>query len=288
MPASVTTSEQEEEDYQPVLHFIVDVDQLTNHGINASDVSKLKLSSYYTIGQVMNAHSKVLKTIKGYSEQKVEKVKEAARKCQPHGFTGMMTAQELLMRRKGCFRIQTGSKQWDTILGGGFESRSVNEVYGEYRCGKTQLCHTMCVIAQTVPKLKRPMSLLPAASTILTKLDLDVSPLLPHDLQPCLADCFPDFAAISLTNAGNIATNPEEIIGGKYLERDGEHFSWKHTSIARSIDQIGLKHYWAHHVWRSVLQTYIKHSQIQTLYVKSPKCTVGWALAKDILSALGF
>ncbi|KXS97349.1 hypothetical protein AC578_10731 [Pseudocercospora eumusae] len=148
MPASVATSEQEEDDYQPVLHFIVDVDQLTNHGINASDVSKLKSSSYYTIGQVMNAHSKVLKTIKGYSEQKVEKVKEAARKCQPHGFTGMMTAQELLIRRKSCFRIQTGSKQWDTILGGGFESRSVNEVYGEYRCGKTQLSHTMCVMAQ--------------------------------------------------------------------------------------------------------------------------------------------
>lgn len=32
MPASVATSEQEEEDYQPVLHFIVDIDQLTNHG----------------------------------------------------------------------------------------------------------------------------------------------------------------------------------------------------------------------------------------------------------------
>lgn len=59
-----------------------------------------------------------------------------------------MTAQELLIRRKSCFRIPTGSKQWDAILGGGFESRSVNEVYGEYRCGKTQLCHTMCVIAQ--------------------------------------------------------------------------------------------------------------------------------------------
>ena len=63
----------------------------------------------------------------------------------------MMTAQELLIRRKACFRIPTGSKQWDSILNGGFESRSVNEVYGEYRCGKTQLCHTMSVIAQ-LPK----------------------------------------------------------------------------------------------------------------------------------------
>lgn len=28
---------------------------------------------------------------------------------------------------------------------------SISEVYGEFRCGKTQLCHTMCVIAQ-LPK----------------------------------------------------------------------------------------------------------------------------------------
>lgn len=25
---------------------------------------------------------------------------------------------------------------------------SITEVYGEFRCGKTQLCHTMCMTAQ--------------------------------------------------------------------------------------------------------------------------------------------
>ena len=25
---------------------------------------------------------------------------------------------------------------------------SITEVYGEFRCGKTQLCHTMCVTTQ--------------------------------------------------------------------------------------------------------------------------------------------
>jgi len=47
--------------------------------------------------------------------------------------------------------LSTGSKQLDKILGGGFESQSISEVYGEFRCGKTQLCHTMCVVAQ-LPK----------------------------------------------------------------------------------------------------------------------------------------
>lgn len=46
------------------------------------------------------------------------------------------------------FKISTGSKQLDEVLGGGMHSRSISEVFGEFRCGKTQLCHTMCVTAQ--------------------------------------------------------------------------------------------------------------------------------------------
>lgn len=65
--------------------------------------------------------------------------------------SGWVTGAEILDLRKKCFRISTGSKQWDTILNGGFESGSMNEVFGEYRCGKTQLAHTMAVMAQ-LPK----------------------------------------------------------------------------------------------------------------------------------------
>lgn len=37
------------------------------------------------------------------------------------------------------------------MLGGGLESQSITEIYGEYRTGKTQLCMTMAVTAQ-LPK----------------------------------------------------------------------------------------------------------------------------------------
>lgn len=39
----------------------------------------------------------------------------------------------------------------DDVLGGGILSMSITEVFGEFRCGKTQLCHTLCVTAQ-LPK----------------------------------------------------------------------------------------------------------------------------------------
>ena len=114
--------------------------------------------------------SKAMLTIKGFSEVKVDKIKEAARKCtvchyhlamnvcgarsdlhtQPSA-SGFVTGAEVLQTRKRCFRLSTGSKQWDAILLGGFQSGSVNEVFGEYRCGKTQLAHTLAVVAQ-LPK----------------------------------------------------------------------------------------------------------------------------------------
>ena len=36
----------------------------------------------------------------------------------------------------------------DAILEGGLEAGSITEIYGEYRCGKTQFCHTLCVTCQ--------------------------------------------------------------------------------------------------------------------------------------------
>merc|ERR1711964_677344 len=41
-----------------------------------------------------------------------------------------------------------GSKKLDDILEGGIETGSITEIYGEYRCGKTQLCHTLAVTCQ--------------------------------------------------------------------------------------------------------------------------------------------
>ena len=50
--------------------------------------------------------------------------------------------------RKSIRRITLGCKSLDTLLEGGIESQSITEAFGEFRSGKTQLCHTLCVTAQ--------------------------------------------------------------------------------------------------------------------------------------------
>ncbi|KAF2366432.1 DNA recombination and repair protein Rad51-like C-terminal, partial [Trinorchestia longiramus] len=45
-------------------------------------------------------------------------------------------------------QVSTGSVELDKLLGGGMESMAITELFGEFRTGKTQLSHTLCVTAQ--------------------------------------------------------------------------------------------------------------------------------------------
>lgn len=59
-----------------------------------------------------------------------------------------MTAKELLEVRRRIAKISTGSKNLDRLLGGGIETGALTELYGEFGSGKTQVCHTLVVMAQ--------------------------------------------------------------------------------------------------------------------------------------------
>lgn len=61
---------------------------------------------------------------------------------------GFTTATEFHARRNELISITTGSKNLDAILGGGMETGSITELYGEFRTGKSQLCHTLAVTCQ--------------------------------------------------------------------------------------------------------------------------------------------
>lgn len=47
-----------------------------------------------------------------------------------------------------CLGISTGCQKLDELLGGGIKSGQLVQVYGEYRTGKTQLAHQLCVNVQ--------------------------------------------------------------------------------------------------------------------------------------------
>ena len=56
-------------------------------------------------------------------------------------------AQVHQQRQDLCY-LTTGSRELDGLLKGGVETGSITEIFGEFRTGKTQLCHTLCVTCQ--------------------------------------------------------------------------------------------------------------------------------------------
>nr|XP_025620236.1 meiotic recombination protein DMC1 homolog [Arachis hypogaea] len=121
------------------------IDKLISQGINAGDVKKLQDAGIYTCNGLMMHTKKNLTGIKGLSEAKVDKICEAAEKLVNFGY---ITGSDVLLKRKSVIRITTGSQALDELLGGGIETSSITEAFGEFRSGKTQLAHTLCVSTQ--------------------------------------------------------------------------------------------------------------------------------------------
>nr|AME17182.1 DNA meiotic recombinase 1 transcript variant 1 [Ovis aries] len=122
-----------------------DIDLLQKHGINVADIKKLKSVGICTIKGIQMTTRRALCNVKGLSEAKVDKIKEAANKLIEPGF---LTEFEYSEKRKMVFHITTGSQEFDKLLGGGIESMAITEAFGGFRTGKTQLSHTLCVTAQ--------------------------------------------------------------------------------------------------------------------------------------------
>ena len=123
----------------------IPIQELENHGISATDVKKLIAGGFHTVQSLIMTPKKNIIQVKGISDQKCEKILDAATKLFPTGFSSAAAYQEV---RKKVIKVSTGSKELDKLLGGGIESNSLTEIFGEFRTGKTQICHTMCVTCQ--------------------------------------------------------------------------------------------------------------------------------------------
>lgn len=121
------------------------IEQLQNEGVGMADIIRLKSSGLCTVQALFMMTKRNLCKIKGMSDLKAEKLKEIAAKLVDIDF---QTANEFCEKRLNVIRISTGSSELDRILGGGIQTMSITELFGEFRTGKTQICLTLCVTTQ--------------------------------------------------------------------------------------------------------------------------------------------
>ncbi|PVU90330.1 hypothetical protein BB561_004919 [Smittium simulii] len=139
--------EQNQEEYNDEIDDfeLISIDNLQKEGIAAGDIQKLKSAGFCTMKAIQMATKRSLCKIKGLSEAKVDKLKDIVLGLLGGGF---VTAAQYSEIRLCVINVSTGSKEFDKLLGGGIQTMSITEAFGEFRTGKTQIAHTLCVTAQ--------------------------------------------------------------------------------------------------------------------------------------------
>ena len=108
-------------------------------GIGPQASEKLIAAGYKTLESMAVASPMELIEVAGLGEGTAEKAIKAARDALEMGFE---TADVLAEKRKLVGKITTGSKEVDSLIGGGIETQSITEIYGKFASSK-------CVSADT-------------------------------------------------------------------------------------------------------------------------------------------
>jgi DNA repair protein RadA len=123
-------------------------ERLEDLDIGSATSKKLRELGFHTVESLAMATAKELEQA-GISKTNAEKLIRKARSCMPLQF---IRGDELVKMRQNVLRLTTGSSMLDKLLGGGIESQSITEFYGEYGSGKSQICHQLCVNVQLPPE----------------------------------------------------------------------------------------------------------------------------------------
>jgi len=113
-------------------------------GIGPATAEKLRELGFHTVESLATATVKEL-TQAGVGEKQAAKIITIARDSIA---TSFVRADELMRMRQNLLRLSMTSKQLDELVGGGLETQTITEFYGEYGVGKSILCHQLAVNAQ--------------------------------------------------------------------------------------------------------------------------------------------
>lgn len=123
-------------------------ESLEDLGVGATMAKKLREMGLHTVESLAMATVKELEQT-GITKKTAKQIIRKARLSMPFQF---IRGDELVKMRQNISQLTTGSKMLDKLLGGGIESQSISEFYGEYGSGKSQICHQLCVNVQLPPE----------------------------------------------------------------------------------------------------------------------------------------
>ena len=124
-------------------------------GVGAATAEKLKDAGYNNLMAIAVSTPGELVEAAGVGEGVARKLINVARNNMDMGFS---SGVELLEKRGRVRRISTGSKAFDELVGGGFESGSITECFGAFGSGKTALAHQLIINALSIDENGDPQT----------------------------------------------------------------------------------------------------------------------------------
>jgi len=115
-------------------------------GVGPTTADKLREAGYCTIEGIATASRSDLVEAAEIGESTAKKMIKAAREMADIG--GFKTGTAVLEDRKEVRKLKTLVDEFDDLMGGGLETKSISEVYGEFGSGKSQISHQMAVNVQ--------------------------------------------------------------------------------------------------------------------------------------------
>jgi len=114
-------------------------------GVGPNILSKLNEAGYSTLESVAVVTPTELSAAIGIPLATAQKIISEARDALDIRYK---TALEIKKERLNTKKITTGSHALDELLGGGIETRTMTELFGEFGSGKTQICHQLSINVQ--------------------------------------------------------------------------------------------------------------------------------------------
>ncbi|HME87279.1 MAG TPA: DNA repair and recombination protein RadA, partial [Candidatus Nanoarchaeia archaeon] len=119
-------------------------------GVGAATADKLRSVGFDSLVAIAVATPGELIDASGVSETVARKMINSSRDMLDMGFE---SGNDVLKRREKVVRITTGTKSFDAMMSGGFETGAITECFGEFGSGKTQIGHLLAVnVVKAYPK----------------------------------------------------------------------------------------------------------------------------------------
>ncbi len=115
-------------------------------GVGPAVAEKLREAGYSAVDAVAVSSPNELATAADLGESNASNIISAARSMANVG--GFESGEDILERRKKVKKVTSSSSELNQLFGGGVETQSMTELYGEFGSGKTQLCLQLAVNVQ--------------------------------------------------------------------------------------------------------------------------------------------